>query len=414
MISRDDNSTRNQAADIFMKGLMDVAKDEFTNAVIELERALKLFDRVEKRNDDDKRSIAQILYVLGSVSMRLYIERTVINLPWFSFDLTEMKERLERAIIMLEEIAENDRSDKDNRDLACCYAALGKVYAKMNEYQKTLDCNTRALENFGFVKSKLTDEDHRTFADIYRISGEAYQGLENWSRASMSFNNAVASWKKVQSALSDNELSELAACYHFAGSIIRKQTELDIARAYFISEIETIGQINVKNIDIIFRLQQVFSELRDISPAVYPEREIFEFAAEVFGANFFNRASFEKLNNILYMFSSSPSWQTARIQESIERLLDIICLCCKLPVFPSSPLKQYLLDENHFNHLRKKLYDISNMKSCSIDNKFYDLLERVHHLEAEVTDLREQMRFFKPVKKEQPEQDQVKLKLAKT
>ncbi len=117
------------------------------------------------------------------------------------------------------------------------------------------------------LKKQHTDEDHRMFADIYRVSGEAYQGIENWSRATMNFNNAVASWKKVNAALNDDEFSELAACYHSAGLIIRKQNELDVARVYFMSEIETLGHVNAKNIDIIFRLQQVFSELRDISPA---------------------------------------------------------------------------------------------------------------------------------------------------
>ena len=53
------------------------------------------------------------------------------------------------------------------------------------------------------------------------------------------------------------------------------------------------------------------------------------------------------------------------------------------------------------------------MNPVLFDNKFHDLLEWVHHLETKVTDLREQMRFFKPAKKEQPEQDQVKLELAK-
>ena len=63
MISRDDNATRVQAAEILTEGLLDVTNEEFTNAVrSEFDKALKMFHKVEKRNDDDRRNIAQVHY----------------------------------------------------------------------------------------------------------------------------------------------------------------------------------------------------------------------------------------------------------------------------------------------------------------------------------------------------------------
>ncbi len=110
MISRDDNATRVQAAEILTKGLLDVTNGAVTNAVLGfgLIKHLKCFTRWKNVMMMTGVILRRFTIKPGSISLQLYIERAV-NLPWFSFDLGEIKEQFERAIAMLEEIAEDSR-----------------------------------------------------------------------------------------------------------------------------------------------------------------------------------------------------------------------------------------------------------------------------------------------------------------
>jgi tetratricopeptide (TPR) repeat protein len=411
MLSRDDDEYRKKCSESFLLGLRDLANEEHQNAVKQFEEAIEYQGKiVANKNDNDRRGVARCYYLLGLINLRLYSERAMINLAWMLSDLPQIKEQFERAITLLGEIEIGGRTDEDNHDMALNYFSLGKIYLKMNDWQKALECNNEAVVNFGYVKAGLNDDSYREVANIHRSSGDACQHLGAWANASTHYNKAITNWKKISESLSDQEYTELATCYHQAGLVMKKQNEQEIARAYFLSEVDMLGRVKIKTEEILGLIHKAYVELRDNCPENDTEREIFLFAAEAFGASFFNSANYEKLNNSLYLFTVSPNWHTARICESFTRLLELICGTCRLPVFPGGALKRYLQDDNHFDVLQKKLRDIKNRKSGSVDNVLYELQDRVHRLEqdnlslrSDVTELRKKLEtvsspgFFKPV-----------------
>ena len=394
MLSRDDEY-RMQFTPAYLLGKKDLEQCELHNAVRQFEDAIGVSVKIEKPTDDDLRDMAQCHFLLASAYLKHYSERVIIDLSWLSFDLPAMKEQYETAIALLEKIETDNRTHKDWQDLADFYLGLAAVYFKQSEWLKVIECNNKVIINRSHVNEELTDDRYREIANIYRSSGNANFYMENWPQANYYYTLAVKTMHSVSSELTDQDTHNLADSYYHAALSSKKDGEKEVARALFLTEIETLGKVKNLNAEDFKAIHKAYIELKDLCPWHDPEREIFGFAANVFVSTFWSQTNFERLNSILYSFASSPNWQTTRIHESLSRLLQLLCNTCRLKEFPDSPFKQYLQNDTHLENLKQKMQTIREMKSNAIDEHLYELQERMQRLEianqslrSDVADLR--------------------------
>lgn len=398
MLARNDEA-RSQMAQAFAQAMADQKRGELHNAVLEYERALEAGKGLELTTDD-RCLLSRCHYRLGMILQQQYDERTIIDLPWLSSELPLIVDHFARAAQILSEIPGDERTDDHLLDMSLIFESWAMISYKHKKWEATIEYAQQAQTIWEDVaKRRPADNAYHRRAGAYYLAGEACRQMGQWNVASQYFHKALAQWGNMSRnpegsdhKNEDNELRQQAACFHGAGQVLNKMGEQDAARAYFLSEVNATSRVRQITGADFKRILDAYRELKNMCPEHDSEREVFDFAVNVFGNSFFGGgASSDKLNRVCYLYSSTSKWQTNRINESLPALLALIANFCRHEEFPESPLKHYLRKDENLAQLRNRINLLKEIKPNVLEDALCDFQARLHRLEQRDEQLRHEI-----------------------